>query len=232
MMVQLASYNRSVDLAAMPDRIRRLPISPTGFPVPWFIVWFKDGKPCAVGDGEPDFRVSNEEKVYRAVREKRCWICSELLGVYKTWCIGSMCVINRCISEPCAHKECSIFSARFCPFLSRPRMSRNEREIPTGMKDPAGFGFRRNPGTVAVWITKSFKVFRAQAGERGLLFSLGPPEEVLWFCEGRPARRSEVMASIESGYPLLEKMAREGEPGDLAVLQTQYDVAMQLIPAS
>ena len=30
-------YNKSVDVASMPDRIRRLPVSPTGYPVPWFV---------------------------------------------------------------------------------------------------------------------------------------------------------------------------------------------------
>ena len=66
-MTQAAAYNRSDDTGTMPDRIRRLRISPTGFPVPFFVTWFKDGKPCADGDGEPDFRVIDPRKMKRCI---------------------------------------------------------------------------------------------------------------------------------------------------------------------
>jgi hypothetical protein len=95
-----AAYNRSVDLGSMPDRIRRLPISPAGFPVPWFVAWFKDGKPCPVGDGTPDFRVADTRKMGKAVNQHYCWTCGGPMGVFKCFILGPMCAINRVITEP------------------------------------------------------------------------------------------------------------------------------------
>jgi hypothetical protein len=63
------------------------------------------------------------------------------------------------------------------------------------------------------------------------LFSLGEPAEVLWFAQGRPATRAEVMASIESGYPsLLEIAASEGAEA-VAELERQRARVWPLLPA-
>ena len=60
------------------------------------------------------------------MREKRCWVCGDPLGVHLTFPIGPMCALNRTISEPPSHHECASWSARNCPFLSRPHMVRRE----------------------------------------------------------------------------------------------------------
>ena len=224
-----AAYNRSVDTDSMPDRIRRLPISPEGFPVPWFVTWFKDGKPCPDGEGLPDFRVIDPRKMKAAMSRNLCWVCGSPGGVFKCFVIGPMCAINRIISEPPSHRDCAIWSARVCPFLSRPKMVRNEKGMPEGMVGPAGFGLKRNPGTVCVWITKSYQPFKPPGG--GILFSLGTPMECLWFAEGRKATRAEVMASIDSGYPELEKLARMEGKDALAALATKREVVIKaLVP--
>jgi hypothetical protein len=88
-------YNRSVDVATMPDRIRRLPISPTGFPVPWFVEWFQIRKPCPAGDGVPDFRVVDPTKMAVAVKKNRCWVCGQPRSVvFKAFVIGPMCALS------------------------------------------------------------------------------------------------------------------------------------------
>ncbi|HVG51616.1 MAG TPA: hypothetical protein VM867_08290 [Xanthobacteraceae bacterium] len=231
-------YNRGIDISAMPERIKRLPISPTGFPVPWFVTWFKNGEHCADGDGKPDFRIVNPGKIAMAVNSKRCWVCGGPMGQYLAFLIGPMCAINRVISEPPSHRECAIYAAKVCPFLSKPNMVRNER----GMRDDdgnligelqeaAGSHIARNPGACCVWITKSYRPFKPQGGPRGgVLFSIGTPREVLWFAKGRAATRDEVMASIDSGYPILQEMARQEGAKALAALQTQRDMAMALVP--
>jgi hypothetical protein len=228
-MTQAATYNRSVDVGSMPDRIRRLPISPQGFPVPWFVTWFDDdGKPCPTGEGLPDFRVVDPRKMRKAMDNHVCWTCGTTMGVHKCFLIGPMCAINRVISEPPSHRDCAIYSAKVCPFLSRPKMVRNERNMQAGLVEPAGVGLKRNPGAVCCWVTKSYRPFRPPGG--GVLFSLGRPTEVLWFAEGRRATRKQVMASIESGYPTLEELARQEGPDAMAALKTQREVAMALVP--
>ena len=233
--MQAATYNRSIDTGSMPDRIRRLPISPTGFPVPWFVEWFKDGKPCATGDGVPDFRVIDPRKMSKAIKQHLCWVCGGVMGIHKGFTIGPMCCVTRTISEPPSHRDCAIFSATACPFLSKPNMVRNERgmynadgKLRDGLSEPAGHGLKRNPGAVCVWVTKTFHPFKPPGG--GILFSIGRPVEVLWFAEGRKATREEVMASIDSGYPLLEEMARDEGVDAVTALKVQREMVMALVP--
>lgn len=204
----------------IPDRMKHLPISPNGFPTPWFV---------ASVNGERDFRVADPEKMVQAVNYKRCWICGQTMGVYKAFTIGPMCAVNRNTAEPPEHLECAEYSARACPFLSKPRMRRNSVDMPDGHKNPAGIMIDRNPGVACIWITKSYRVTRDRTG---VLFEIGDPERVLWFAEGRTATRDEVMASITSGLPILEKMAREDGPEALIYLAKCVEIAMPLVPAS
>lgn len=227
--------NERMAAMTISDRMKRLPVSPAGYPVPWFIQWFDEGRPTDCGVGIPDFRVIDPNKMASAVKQKRCWVCGSQLGVHLAFVIGPMCAINRVISEPPSHRECAIFSATACPFLTQPRMRRNEAGIPSALEtgalnDAAGFGLKRNPGAACVWITRNYRMFRPHAGAPGVLFKLGDPEEVLWFCHGRAATRSEVMGSIDSGLPLL----RASEEGPEAEAALAYAVAraMPLLPAA
>jgi hypothetical protein len=196
----MSIYNASIAAIPMPDRIKRLPVSPKGFPVPWFVAWI---------NGAPDFRMISQGKIETAVKKRRCWVCGEPLGVNLAMTLGPMCAINRTISEPPSHRECAIYSAMACPFLSNPRMRRNEHNLPEDRQDAAGNGIKRNPGAVAVWITNKYRPFRPHTG--GVLFTFDYPSEVLWFANGRKATREEVDASINSGLPILfEDAAKEG----------------------
>ena len=231
-----------VDLPEMNHRIHKLKRDHRGFPVPWFVQWFKevrknpDGtpqrEPCDYGVGEPDFRVMDSQKLGLAIRNDLCWVCGEKLGTFnKAFTIGPMCAINRTISEPPSHFSCAMFSVRACPFLMRPRMRRNEKDIPEqGMPAP-GFHLDRNPGVICIWVTKSYRVFRAYAGDPGLLLRIGDPLQVHWFAEGQPATRAQVEASIESGYPSLLQMAQRDGDSAIAALAKMKAQAMALLPS-
>jgi hypothetical protein len=217
----------------MPSRIASLLRDHRGFPVPWFVQYLDDaGKPCMYGHGTPDFRVVDASKISRAVKQNLCWICGTPLGRFKCFTIGPMCCVNRVISEPPAHRECAIYSAQVCPFLSRPRMRRNEKDLPANHEPAAGHHIARNPGAVCVWITKTFKPFRPGAGQPGVLFQLGDPVETLWFANGRPATRDEVMASINSGLPTLLDMAKAEGKEAVTSLLWKVERAMPLVPAA
>ena len=221
----------TAQLPPLPTRMHRLPRDHRGFPVPWFVQWFKDGTPSEFGEGEPDFRVADQRKMVRAVKGRRCYVCGEPMSVFKAFVIGPMCAVNRTISEPPNHRECAIFSATACPFLSRPRMKRNEKDLPEEGHDADGFGIKRNPGVACVWLTRSFTPFRAHAGNAGILFSLGEPTEVLWFAQGRAATRDEVLASIDSGFPLLMDLAVKEGGAAVKALGRSRERVMPLLPA-
>lgn len=86
----------------------------------------------------------------------------------------------------------------------------------------------RNPGVAMVWIVRKYGIERDTNG--GVLFRLPNPVRVEWFAEGRTASREEVMASIESGMPILQAMAIEDGPEAIAALGQHYQRAMALVP--
>lgn len=209
------------ELGVLPARLQRLPIDDRGYPVPWFVQWI---------DGKPEFRVMDPVKFKRAFQERLCWVCGDTIGVHLSFVIGPMCAVNRTNSEPPCHHECAVWSAKHCPFLSRPKMVRREDEaINSAMLPEASLA--RNPGCAAVWTTRGYRVFKAPgASMTGVLFTMGEPERVEWFAEGRPATHDEVMRSIESGLPSLQAMCEreETEARRREARKALHDAAMSI----
>lgn len=215
----------------MPLRIQRLTRDVRGFPVPWFVQFFDaQEQPCEYGYGTPDFRVADSRKLSKAISQRRCWVCGEPMGNHRVFVIGPMCVINKVTSEPACHRDCAEWSVQACPFLTKPRMRRNEKDTPEQAQDPAGFHIDRNPGVSCLYETTYAKPFRPQAGGQGVLFRLGDPVRVDWWAEGRRASRAEVEESIRTGFPFLERMAQLDGPESIAELYEMRDTAMKLLP--
>ncbi|UPK08388.1 hypothetical protein IVB05_37365 [Bradyrhizobium sp. 170] len=162
------------------------------------------------------------------VRHKRCWLCGEPLGKFMVFVIGPMCSINKGSAEPPSHRECALYAVQACPFLTQPRMRRNERDMPEHL-EPAGIMLRRNPGVTMMWTTLHYSIFKD--GHGGALFDVGDPERVEFFAEGRAATHDEIMASIDSGLPILRGMAERDGPEAVAELQQMYVKALALVPA-
>ena len=90
-----------------------------------------------------------------------------------------------------------------------------------------GIAIMRNPGVALVWVTKQFGIWRVPGG---LLFRPGDPEETLWFAEGRPATRDEILESIQSGLPNLEQLAAADGPEACLALGKMVGEALKLLP--
>lgn len=224
-MPQLNARVRDLD---MPPAIRSLPISAEGYPVPWFVAWMVDGKAQAKRSiGVPDFRVIHPDAMVQAHNKQRCWLCGQRRGVWGAFVVGSMCAINRVSSEPPSHLACAEYAVKACPFLTQPRMVRNTKNM---LDDGyiAGIPIMRNPGVTAIWVTKSYRVMDTPGG---VLFRLGEPHEVTWWREGRRATREEILASINSGLPVLEEAAKLDGDDALLELARMTGAAMQLVPA-
>jgi hypothetical protein len=194
------------DLPPIPERMRLLPIDARGYPVPWFVDWI---------NGVPDFRVMDRRKWWLSIRFGDCWLCGEPVGKWKTFVIGPMCAVNRTTSEPGCHYACAEFAAMACPFMTLPRAQRRNANLPPHQHQ-GGMPIDRNPGATCLWTTQFFELFDGllEAGpvpgaNPGQLLRLGDPKTVQWYAEGRLATREEVWASIESGLPLLEDLARQ-----------------------
>lgn len=210
----------------LPERIAKLPVH-RGYPVPWFVAWLNaEEKAMPRGEGIPDFRVLHPMAATEAWKNQTCWICGEALGSYKAFVLGPMCAINRTSAEPPSHRECGIWSAIACPFLTRPQARRREAGLPKHEEAP-GVMLRRNPGVALVWVTKKPGLKADPRG--GVLFDIGPPDNVHWYAEGREATHDEVMESINSGLPFLREMCTG--KADNRALDRLTDQALKLVPA-
>lgn len=203
-----------------PPNVQALPTDHRGFPVPWFVAWI---------DGKADFRVIGPGRVEQAVKKELCWICGRPMGaMMRTFVIGPMCAVNRVSPEPPSHWQCAVFAATACPFLSQPKMRRNDKGLPEERQPPPGLMIERNPGVALVWGCSRFKRFHDDLG--GLLFEVGPPRKVAWYAQGRAATRDECLHSIETGLPILEQAAAQDGPLAEYELRVRLRRAMQLLP--
>lgn len=209
-----------------PEQIKALRTDHRGYPVPWFVEWI---------NGEPDFRIIGQGKWGKAHRKGLCWVCGRRMGRMNAFVIGPMCAVNRVSSEPPSHPACAEFAARNCPFLANPRMRRNEKGLADmGACSVGGDAIKRNPGVALVWWTLSYKV--VSDGQGGVLINVGKPEKTMWFAHGREATRAEVMASIDSGLPILQASADaqdRAQPGAgaSAMLKSMTADALALVPS-
>jgi hypothetical protein len=189
--------NQKIRSIPVPPRLRGFPLSDEGYPVPWFVPFI---------DGKPEFRGMDGAKFKHAVSARRCWLCGGLLGRYLTFPIGPMCAITRTTAEPPSHLDCAEYAVRVCPFLTQPRMRRNEKDLPESGK-VAGISIPRNPGVTVLWTCLDYQIFDSN----GTLFRVGEPQHVECWANGQRATKQEILDSIESGYPLLQREAdRDG----------------------
>jgi hypothetical protein len=203
----------------MPKRIKRLPVDQRGFPTPYFVHYV---------NGQADHRIVETSKFKPALEEKRCWICGDYLGRYMTFLLGPMCVVSRTVAEPPSHTDCAEYAAKACPFLSRPQMVRRDAGLPPDIREADGIPIARNPGVMCAWTTRQFKAF--QPAPEQLLFRVGDPTHVAWWSEGRAATRAEVQASLNSGVPLLQKLADEDGPAAQLALHQAILAAQKYLP--
>jgi hypothetical protein len=222
-----------IDLPEPPARIARLPKDSRGYPVPWFLAWLSMGAECdpAMPGAEPDFRVIKSHAREEAWERRKCWICGGPLGVHKVYVIGPMCVVNRTTMEPPCHRDCAEYAVRACPFLVRPRMRRLPSDDLTreGGFHVAGEMIPRNPGASCLYEARDARPFNAR---NGWLIKLGEPLSVDWWAHGRQATRAEILDSIMSGLPNLERLAKLEGHGAEEELGRFTDRALKLLPAA
>lgn len=211
------------DCLPVPPAMAGRPVERRGYPVPWFATWTAEGW---------DLRVVRPERAAEAVRRTVCWVSGQPLGRYRAFVIGPMCTINRVSADPPTTRDIALWSARVCPFLSRPLAVRNSRGLAEMGIDPEaqrGGMLTRNPGVVAVWVTDRYRV-GTRGTDRGLFFLGDPAAEVAWFTEGRPASRAEVEAAITTGLPALRAAAEPDGPLALAELDRLTEAARAWLP--
>lgn len=210
-------------LPPLPELFEHLPIDDRGYPVPWFV--------CKI-DGKWDFRVADARKRRLAVAERLCWLCGIGIGKELAFVIGPMCAVNRNTSEPACHLACAEFAAQACPFMVRPAAQYRTTQMPEESRGHIG-GLPGNPGAVCIWITKSFKPYQVPGGGKDdWLIRIGDPLRVLWYAEGKPATRQQILDSFERRLPALKEIATMEGPHAEAALSEQVEKTMELLPTA
>lgn len=203
----------------MPPEIAALPRDHRGYPVPKFAS-FKDGK--------WDFVLADLEFMGKAVKQKLCWLCGGRLGKRMWFVTGPMCTLTRASAEPPCHRGCAIFAVKNCPFMTKPLAKRADVSGREHIQ-PGGEMILRNPGVMAVYETKSYRVHLDPLGRPVMI--MGDPDDITWWREGREAKPDEIIHSLETGLPELYKMAASEGPIAQYELQQMIDeyVATTLI---
>lgn len=183
------------ELFDLPPEMARLPVDARGYPVPAFAHWNEDGT--------PDFRILRHGWREECHNRHRCWLCGGFMGARKWFVLGPMCSVTRTTMEPPSHRLCAEFAVKNCPFLAKPLAKRNERGLPME-RFVDGITIERNPGVSVIWETKRYKPFRV---DQGWLITVGDPDNVTAWREGRPATREEFEESVISGLPALQELA-------------------------
>jgi hypothetical protein len=216
----MTEYNPAIAKLNMPRRFRKLPVDERGYPVPKFVAYV---------NGKPDFRALDYKFFGQAFTQNLCWLCGERLGQHVAFVLGPMCAVNRINSEPPSHLDCARFAVKACPFLTQPRRRRNDQDLPWNAAPPGGIMIERNPGVSLVWVCETYKALRLD--DDSILFRVGEPSMLEWYCHGRKATRAEIMESIETGIPILRGMAEKEGRKAVEDLERQYERAMVLVPA-
>ena len=204
----------------IPARLSRLPRTPAGLPIPWFVAW--EG-------ARYDFRVVDARKIRPAVQHRLCWLCGQQMGRMMCFVVGPD--VRREPGEQRAADASGLRRIRPArlpiPDPAQPGAAR-PRWPDAGGSAHAGTAILRNPGVSALYVTRSFTVATVPGG---ILFDMGAPEEVAWWSQGRAATRAEVEHSIATGLPILEAEAdRDGVAAHQALAGAVVQ-AMRLLPA-
>ena len=214
------------DRVPIPPKMVRLPRDSAGRPVPYF---------AAHVDGHHDFRVIDPRRLVDALRLGACWVCGQTLGANKVFVVGPMCVVNRVSSEPPSHRDCALYSAQACPFLTTPGKVRREANLPDDLQPAPGGMLEHNPGVTALYFTRRFEVElvtpNAERGiAAGVLVRMGEPSKVLWMCQGGIATRKEVEAAMDRGLPALRELAEQDGYRAVDTLETMVSTAKRWLP--
>lgn len=189
------------ELADMPDRLRGRPIDHRGFPVPWFVTNKTDA-------GLWDFVRINEARKNEALRKRVCWVSGERLGRAVAFVVGPMCIINRVASDPPIIPEIAEWSARICPFLSRPLAKRPDWD--GDQRATPGVLVPDNPGLCAVWVTRDYEMSTRDYG----VIHFWEPQRVTWWRKGEDVTHSQEARNIyEARAAVLEESAIQEGPG-------------------
>jgi hypothetical protein len=165
------------DAVSIPARLRHRPRDARGYVIP-FVQFIGD-------DGLPNFAVMDHRKVSRCLRQRRCGLCGEVMGIHLYFIGGDLCVVNRYFYDPPMHRDCAIYALEACPHLARSKG--RYREPPTSIEGATiivGDMQTKKAERFALMHTGAYTFGKAATGM--LTVKAAPWIDVQWWKEGSP----------------------------------------------
>lgn len=149
-----------------PARLAQRPRDPRGFIIPYSV----DDE-----SGQPDFRVTNVNRVRELLNTRGCWLCGLAPDYWMCFIGGPLSIRNRLFTDGWMHEACAVYALRVCPFLANP----NGR-FTTPDDDPRLYqGMAPNrPSEFGCGYTRSYSTALDQNG--GLLLHAAAFRKVRW----------------------------------------------------
>jgi hypothetical protein len=135
----------------VPKRLKQRP-QWRGLPIPYIALI----KP----DGQPDFRVTDEQKRRSVMLNRFCQLCGDPLGRWFFFTGGPDCAKANMYFEPAAHLDCLIYAMQVCPFIvGRIEHADTDKIVADNpgltVKVDSNFATERNP----LWIIKKANAY-------------------------------------------------------------------------
>ena len=214
-------------LPELPSNMKQLPRDDVGRPIPFFVAYV---------DGKPDFRIVDPPKLIACVVKQLCWVCGERLNRLRhstvprgTFVAGPMCVVNGTSAEPPSHAACAEWSAKACPFLTRPAKERRIGGLDAiNVERSGGVMLDRNPGVTALIDSERWSFHQVSAdpeinSQGGVLCRFSRVASIRWMKEGVNASPHDVMKALDEGLPALVEIAQLDPHGMRALAHKTRD---------
>jgi hypothetical protein len=138
--------------------------------------------------GRPRFDLpARPERVDRALREHRCWMCGDHLGAMVTFLTEPHWVVQGFAGEPPCHRECAVYAAENCRYfvhaIGRP--------------------------VLCLWTCRQYARIKS---DNAVVIRISGATDVRWYFGGKPATRTQVTLAFSAAMPKLRAMVG----GDLA----------------
>lgn len=151
-----------------PPRLARRPRDPRGFIIPY-----------SVDDGtaQPDFRMTQPDRIRELFGRHGCWLCGEALDYWQCFIGGPLSIANRMFTDGPMHEACAVYALRVCPFLASPtgRYSSSPEDAPNVNPHMAS----TRPERFGLGFTRGYQTGIDPSGH--LYLHADPFRKVLWY---------------------------------------------------
>lgn len=102
-----------LNLIAIPDCMKHLPLDSRGYPIPYF--------GATAPDGTPDFRVVDPDRWVECVTGRKCGITGLPLGYEMAFVGWPNSILGRTFTDAPMIPEAAEYALKACPFLAAPK---------------------------------------------------------------------------------------------------------------